>query len=305
MSGDGQPPEELTTTFATSNLFKVLGIEPIIGSHWPVTLDKKGSHTVMLTHEFWKRRYGGRENVEGIDITLDGFAYQNYGVLPEGFSFPGRNEAFRALAFADFVIDTRDYRSAIGLARLKSGISLTDINKELEEYAKVLQGRQLKTNSGVSFTAEPLSDLFIGEIKGYLILLGAAILFLLIIAAVNISNLVISQALRQGRETVLRKVLGSSNRLIIQDFVVKSLVLSLAGSLMGLVFGWFLLNASSALVEDYLPYWINISLNYRLLISALIIAIFFGIITGLAPWLFHFAGGKLISRLQDGPTDCG
>ena len=266
LSGDGQPPEDLTATFATSNLFKVLGIDPMLGDHWPATLDKRGSHTVMLTHEFWQRRYGGDENVAGIKITLDGFSYQNYGILPEGFSFPGRNEAFRALAFADFVVDARDYRSAIGLARLKPGVSLNEFNQELENFATELQKRHLKDNMGVLFVAEPLSELFLGEIDGYLFLLGVATLFLLIIAAINISNLIVSQALRQGRETVVRRVLGSSNRLIIQDFVMKSLVLSAIGSLAGLAVSWFLLNLSGELVNDYLPYWIKVGINYSVLL---------------------------------------
>ena len=175
-----------------------MGIDPVLGDHWPATLDKRGTHTVMLTHEFWQRRYRGNENVAGIEITLDGFSYQNYGVLPEGFSFPDRIEAFRALAFADFVVDARDYRSAIGLARLKPGVSLAEFNQELEDYALELQKRHLKTNVGVVFVAEPLSELFIGEIDGYLLLLGAATMFLLVIAAINISNLIVSQALRQG-----------------------------------------------------------------------------------------------------------
>ena len=72
-SGDGQPPEELTTIFAFSNLFKVLGIKPIIGDYWPETLDERGSHTVMLTHEFWQRRFEGNDKVEMLEIMLDGF----------------------------------------------------------------------------------------------------------------------------------------------------------------------------------------------------------------------------------------
>ena len=305
LSGDGQPPEDLTATFATSNLFKVLGIDPMIGDHWPATLDKRGSHTVMLTHEFWKRRFGGNENVEGINITLDGFSYQNYGVLPEGFSFPGRNEAFRALAFADFVVDARDYRSAIGLARLKPGISLAEFNQELKKYAAELEKRHLKTNLGVLFVAEPLSDLFLGEINGYLLLLGVATLFLLVIAAINISNLIVSQALRQGRETVVRRVLGSSNRLIIQDFVVKSLVLSLTGSLAGLALGWFLLGISDGLVSEYLPFWVEVGINNSVLLYALVVALLLGFATGLAPWLFHFSGGKLVERLKEGQQTTG
>ena len=305
LSGDGQPPEELTTTFASSNLFKVLGVKPQIGNYWPETLDEKGSHTVMLTHDFWQKRFGGDEKVEGLEITLDGFSYSNYGVLPEGFSFPGRNEAFRAMAFADFVVDSRYFRPCIGLARLKQGISLEDINKELKNFAEEQQNRHLDTSLGISFVAEPLSDLFIGDIYGYLLLLGAAGLFLLIIAAVNVSNLIVSQAVRQSRETIVRKVLGASNILIIKDFVMHSFLLSLVGSLTGLMLAWFLIEVSYGLVSPYLPYWINVGINQSVLLYTFVIAILFGITTGVIPWFFLFSGSNLTQGLKEGQQTTG
>lgn len=305
LSGDGQPPEDLTATFATSNLFRVLGIEPVLGDHWPETLDQRGSHTVMLTHEFWQRRFGGNENVAGLDITLDGFSYQCYGVLPKGFAFPDRNEAFRALAFADFVVDARDYRSAIGIARLRPDVDLATFNRELATYAIELQSRHLETNGGVMFVAEPLSDLFVGEIDGYLVLLWVATLLLLIIAAVNISNLIVSQTMQQAHQITVRRVLGSSNALIGTDFIVKALVFSLSGSLFGLFFGWLFLGVSHGWVSEYLPYWVEVGINQHVLLYVLIMAFLFGICTGIVPWLFHFSGGKLVERLKEGQRTTG
>ena len=71
--------------------------------------------------EFWQRRFEGNDNVEMLEITLDGFSYLSYGVLPEGFSFPGRNEAFRAMAFTDFVVDSRGFQPCIGLCPSSTG----------------------------------------------------------------------------------------------------------------------------------------------------------------------------------------
>ena len=298
LSGDGQPPEDLTATFATSNLFRVLGVDPILGDHWPATLDERGSHTLMLTYDFWQRRCSGAENVEGLEITLDGFSYLNYGVLPEGFSFPGRNEAFRALAFADFVVDARDRRSAIGLARLKPGVDLAAFNQALESYALQYQARHLETNRGVLFLAEPLSELFVGDIKDYLLLLWVATILLMLIAAVNISNLIVSQALRQGREITVRRVLGSSNGQVIKDFVIKSVVLAMIGSLVGLCLSWVLATLSHRLLDDYLPHWIEISIGGSVLLYALILALVLGISTGLSPLFFQFSGGKLVDGLK-------
>ena len=305
LSGDGKQPEDLTTTFASSNLFQVLGVQPQIGSYWPETLDKRGSHTIMLTHDFWKRRFDGRENVEMLQITLDGFSYTNYGVLPEGFSFPHRNEAFRAMAFADFVIEARTYRPCIGLARLKAGATLEDLNQELEAFAKKQQQRHSETNLGISYVAEPLTDLYLGELKDYVLLLGAAALFLLTIATVNVSNLVLIQTVRRTREIVLRKVLGSSTGSIIYDAVVHSIILSLLGSLTGLLLATGMIGVTHDLVSPYLPHWIDLSLNQNVLLYALLVALSMGILTGMLPWLFNKSDKQLISRIKEGQQTTG
>ena len=306
LSGDGKPPEELTTTFATSNLFKVLGVNPIVGDHWPETLDKRGSHTLMLTHEFWQRRFEGKPEVIGLEVTLDGYAgYANYGVMPENFSFPGRNEAFRALAFAEFVVGARDYRPGVGLARLKQGVTLEQFNAELLQFARLQEERYMDSNLGITFEAEPLDVLFLGNIRGYLWLLGGAALFLLVIAAVNISNLIVSQAIRQSKDTAVRKVLGSSNLQIIKGFLVNSIILSLLGSLLGLALSWNFIDLSESLVSQYLPYWVDVSINANVMLYALGLALLLGLLTGLVPWISHFSGKGLLSRLKDGQNTTG
>ena len=306
LSGDGKPPEELTTTFATSNLFSVLGFEPMIGSYWPETLDRKGSHTLMFTHEFWQRRFDGNPNVVGLDVTLDGFAgYANYGVMPEGFSFPVRNEAFRALAFADFVVDSRTFRSGVGLARLRNGVTLKQFNDELKQFGQLQEQRHQKSNLGITFYAEPLENLFVGNINGYLWLLAGAAVFLLVIAAVNVSNLIVSQAIRQGRETAVRKVLGSTNRQIIRGFIANSLLLSIIGSLIGLALSAYFIDISESLVSQYLPYWINVELNLSVLLYAFGLAVLLGVITGLVPWISHFSRNNMLEKLKDGQGTTG
>lgn len=306
LSGGDQPPEELTTTFATSNLFKVLGVPPAMGDHWPATLDRRGSHTIMLTHELWQRRFSGTPEVVGLEVTLDGFpGYSNYGVMPQGFSFPGRNEAFRALAFADFVVDARDFRCGIGLARLREGVSFEQFNEELRKFARLQEERHLQSNQGITFKAEPLESLFTGNIKGYLWLLAGAALFLLIIAAVNVSNLIVSQAIRQSKTTAVRKVLGSTNLQLIKGSVVNSLFLSLTGSLLGLALSSYFIDVTQTLVSQYLPYWVSVEINLQVLLYALGLALLLGLITGLAPWFSGLSGVSLQERLKDGDNTAG
>ncbi len=305
LSGDGKPPEDLTTTFASSNLFEVLAVKPIIGDYWPQTLDDRGSHTIMLTHEFWQRRFDGKEDIDKLQVTLDGFSYTNYGVLPQGFSFPGRNEAFRAMAFADFVVDARDFRPCIGLARLKPGVTLEQFNEELEQFAKLQQQTHLSSNLGVTFYAEPLKDLYMEGIYGYLILLGTAALFLLIIATINVSNLIVNQSILKSKEAVIRKVLGSSNIAIIKGNIVYCLLLAFLGGLGGLAIAYGIMQFSHDLVSPFLPYWIEVGLNQSVLLYTLLVVIVIGVLTGVLPWIFNYAGKNLVNRLKEGQHTTG
>lgn len=299
LSGDGKPPEDLTTTFASSNLFRVLGVQPSIGSYWPETLDQRGSHTIMLTYDFWKKRFEGKERIEKMQVTLDGFSYTNYGVLPEGFSFPHRNEAFRAMAFADFVVDARTYRPCIGLARLKQGVTIESFNRELESFAKLQQQAHPETNLGISYVAEPLSNLYVGELNGYVLLLGAAAMFLLTIAAVNVSNLILIQSIRKTKEIVIRKVLGSSNTSLITHAIVHSVTLSLLGSIAGLIIAWEFIGVAHNMVSPYLPHWIELSLNQNILLYAFFVALSLGVLTGVLPWILTGNGKQLLSKLKE------
>ena len=305
LSGDGKLPEDLTTTFASSNLFQVLGVKPEIGSYWPQGLDERGSHTIMMTHEFWERRFDGNENIDKLQVTLDGFSYTNYGVLPEGFSFPGRNEAFRAMAFADFVVDARDFRPCIGLARLKSGVTLEEFNRELSKFAEQQQQLHLDTNIGITFVAEPLADLYLENLHGYLFLLGIAAMFLLVIATVNVSNLIVNQSILKSKEAIIRKVLGSSHLSIIKNSIVYCTLLASLGSLVGLLIAFGFMRLTESLVNPYLPYWIEPGLNPSVFLFTFLVTISIGVLTGALPWLFHYSGKNLVNRLKEGQRTIG
>jgi|GEM_PF-1316419 len=303
--GDGKPPEDLTTTFASSNLFEVLGVTPAIGNYWPQTLDQRGSHTIMLTHDFWERRFDGDENIEMLEVTLDGFSYTNYGVLPEGFSFPGRNEAFRAMAYADFVVEARHVRPCIGLARLKPGVTVEELNRELASFAELQEQSHLDTNLGVSFFAEPLEELYLENIYGYLILLGFAALFLLIIATINVSNLLVNQSILKSKEAVIRKVLGSSYVSIVKDYVVYCVLLAFLGGVGGLAIAYGIMQLSQDLISPFLPYWIDVGFNQNVLMYTLLVVVLIGVLTGTLPWVFNYAGKSLVARLKEGQRTTG
>ena len=306
LSGDGQEPEEVTATFASRNLFRVLGVDAVIGDYWPETFDRKGTLTVMFTDEFWKRRFNSDPEVVNRSITLDGVpSYQVYGVLPEGFSFPDRHEAFRAMAYADPVVTRRAFRNSIGLARLKPGATIDELNDELASFGQRLQERHFDTNEGISFIAKPLRDMYVGGIENYLLLLGAAAIFLLLIASVNVSNLILSRAMGRGKETALRKVLGASRNSIVRQYITESSILAVAGGLMGLFISFLMNDISHSLLAPYLPHWVTVGISYSVLLFTILVSLLVGLFTGLIPALSHLAGTNFAQSLKDGVSTVG
>lgn len=209
------------------------------------------------------------------------------------------------MAYSDRVVTNRAFRNSIGVARLKAGTTIDELNQELTAFGGILQERHLDTNEGISFVAKPLKDMYIGGIKNYLWLLGAAAIFLLIIASVNVSNLILSHALRRSKETTLRQVLGASRRSIVQQYIIESSLLALVGGALGLALSFMLSDFSYSLVEPYLPHWVVVNISYSVLGFTILISLLVGIATGMLPALSHLSSNRFAESLKDGAKTTG
>ncbi len=286
ISGNDESPQELIATLCSHNLFKVLGVDLQLGTHWPEAYDRQRSFGVVLNHHLWQNRFKSDPDAVGSIIALDAAPkYEVYGVLPTGFNFPFNADIFRSSAISDNGVNNRAVRGSTVLARLKPGITRFEANHELQKFSEELSKDFPDTNLGLSFYASSLEDLYVGEIRPYLFLLSIAVIFLLLIACVNVANLLLSQAINREKEVVIRSIMGSGRKAIFRKFLIESLLLALIGGIAGIILTFFMMSFLQELTIDNLPYWVNITLDLKILLFTLGVTVTFGLLTGVAPAL--------------------
>ena len=176
-SGFGEP-EELQATITTHNLFRVLGIMPAIGTVFPAGADRSRRFELVISHGLWVRRFGQDPNIVGRTMTLDGApGYTIHGVLPPEVNFPTNSDLFRSAGISadPATYRRRDLRGRMGLARLKSGVTIAQARGRIEALGDRLAREFPETNRGLQFHVTPLRDLYIGNVRPYIILLFGAV----------------------------------------------------------------------------------------------------------------------------------
>lgn len=295
LTGQGEP-EEIPTTICSSNLFSVLGADFLKGKAWPEEFDGRRAFGVVLTEELWKRKFNADASYLNGTITLDAYPeYNVFGVLPAGFDFPKGMQMYRSASWFDGQVVDRNFRDRVGLGRIRKDTDLATVQIELEKLAKKLSDQFPETNGSVSFAVKPLTDLYVGGIRPYLILLSIAVLLVLIIACVNVSNLILSAGATRDKEVAIRTIMGAARPTLISQFLTESLVLSLAGGLIGVLLAWALIFVFKDSLQKDLPHWLAISIDIKVLTFTFLVALCTGIIAGLMPALK--ISGLNISRL--------
>lgn len=280
-------PEEVAVTLCTRNLFSVLGVPLLHGNTWPEGADLEGASEVVLTHELWQRRFGGSTGALNQKISLDTAPHQIHGVLPPQIQFPNNVQLFRSIAISPTMPNytNRPARNVYAVARLKPGVSVKQAQLEVEAFGRRLAQQYPDFNTGLSFTATPLADYYVGAVRPYLWLLFIAVGLVLLIACGNVVNLLLTQALKRDHEIAIRTALGAGRGRLIRQLLTESVLLSLTGGVVGLLLAAFCIQLLSAAIGVELPPWIVINIDEKALIFTLAISILTGILAGLAPAL--------------------
>ena len=174
-SGFGTP-EELQATVTTHNLFRVLGVEPFVGTTFPASFDRTRSFGLVISHGLWVRKFGEDPNIVGRSMTLDGASgYTIYGVTPPAFNFPSHSDLFRSAGIAPDPQSyrRRDVRERYVLARLAPGVGLERARETIDDLARRLEREFPATNAGLSFRVTPLREMYSGRVRPYVLLLSA------------------------------------------------------------------------------------------------------------------------------------
>jgi putative ABC transport system permease protein len=264
-SGFGTP-EELQATITTHDLFRVLGVEPLVGSTFPASFDRTRNFGLVISHGLWVRKFARDPNIVGRTMTLDGApGYTIYGVMPPAFNFPSHSDLFRSSGISPNPdrYASRDARERYVLARLRDGARVEEAQSALDTLAERLAREFPATNGGLRFKVTPIVEIYTAAARPYLLLLFGAATLVLLVACANVANLLLSRAVARDRETAVRAALGAPRRRIIQSFFAESAVLGIGGAAVGAVLAWLGVRLLTALVPVQLPPWMQIEIDQR------------------------------------------
>jgi len=300
-SGFGAP-EELPATITTHNLFRVLGMAPAVGTVFPAEADRSRRFDLVISHALWTRRFNQDPNIVGRTMTLDGApGYIIHGVLPAGVNFPTSSDLFRSsgIGEAGAFYQRRDLRQRYGLARLKPGVSVAQAQAALDTLAARLAQDFPASNAGLGFRALPLRDLYVGNVRPFLLLLFAAVALVLAVACANVVNLLLSRAITRDRERSVRTALGASRWDLIRQQLVESITLSLCGGVVGIGLAHLGIQAIARMVRVPFPSWMTITLDTATIVFLFTVAVITGAVAGLIAALRQ-TDRDLAGALKDG-----
>jgi predicted permease len=318
LSGKGEP-QQFTALLVSAGYFDVLGVKPALGrTFFPDEDQKPGGNTVVvLSHSLWARQFGSDPGIIGQTITLNAVGYTVIGVTPPNFKgtlsfFPNEmiwlpismNQQALSGFGKDFFNDRR-FLSGLVLARLKPGVTREQAQAALKTIASGLEKEYPKENQGRSVVLTPLADAAVGVNQHSQFALAGGMLMaivglVLLIACVNLANLLLAQAAKREKEMSVRAALGASPRRLMRQVLTESMVLALLGGLLGLVLAYWGREILWSVRPAFLAQSsIDLSLDGRVLGFTLGISLLTGVLFGLVPAL-RVARPDLIENLKIG-----
>ncbi len=291
LTGAGEP-ETLRTEMVSAGFFEILGIRPLLGRTFTTDEDRLGANpTVMLSEGVWKRTFASNPHILGQAIVLDGVPRTVIGVVPASFHLNIWNfhdpEVYSPIG--EFREPQFRNRSASwgtdAIARLKPGVTLAQAAQDMERVNRGLQAAYPDVDAGIKTTIVPMKEEMVGKVQPVLWVLMAAVLFVLLIACVNVANLQLARSTAREREFAVRVALGARQGRLIRQVLTESLALALAGGALGLLLANWGVKAAITLTPRQLPRVENVSLDGRVLLFTLLISGLAGVVFGLAPAL--------------------
>jgi putative ABC transport system permease protein len=283
-------PERISGEAVTWNYFSVLGVLPAEGRTFLPEEDRPGADLVaIVSHEFWQRRLGGAADALGRSVMLDGSPYRMVGILPAGFQSPQEvalktpSEVFRTASYASDLLTSRGDHEVNVVGRLKPGVSVTAAQAALSAISASLAKQFPATNGNFRADIAPLRDDLAGKVSRSLwALLGASGLIVLI-ACVNVANLLMVRAAGRRHESSVRMALGAGRLPLMRQLMTESLVIAVAGCLTGIALGRLLMLGLTAIAPPGIPRIESAGMDWRVFAAAAAIALSTAVIFGMAP----------------------
>ena len=296
LTGAGEP-ERLHGGMISAGFFEILGVNPLLGRTFSRDEDRLGANpTVMITEGLWKRKYGSDPKIIGQRMELSGVGRTIIGVVPSNFHLHIQNFQYGERPNEVYVPvgewnepAFHDNRGAgwglDAIGRLKPGATMTQAHEDMDRVSRELAAAYPDINGAKKANLVPLREEMVGKIRpGLLVLLGA-VAFVLLIACVNVANLLLARSTARNREFAIRVALGAGEGRIVRQILTESVLLALIGGTLGVILAKFGTAAAIAMMPSGMPRAEDIHLDSRVLLFTFAVSLLAGIAFGLAPAL--------------------
>jgi predicted permease len=244
LTGDASP-EQVPGALVSEAFFSVLGVSPELGRTFRDQDDDPGEPAVViLSYQLWQRRFGGSDDVLGRTIFLNRRAHRVVGIMPRNFQALFRDhELWAPLQLTAAERSNRSSHFLLGLGRLKPGATPQHAQAEIDTIGTSLEREYPDANAGRGLRVAPVHDELVGDTRSALVLLMGAVGMVLLVACVNVANLLLARALTRRKEIAIRRALGAGRQRIFQQFLAEGFLLALLGTGAGLLVAWAVLRA--------------------------------------------------------------
>ena len=295
----GAEPVRAKVSGVSRDFFSVFGVTPIIGRLPSAEDHKLGANLVaVVSYGFWQRLLGGDNNLGNKKLTIEGDPADVVGVLPKGFSFPAEAEVWIPMETTEDTSSRTAHNYEV-IAKLKSDTSVRRAQDEMTSIGEKIIKEYSDADPKMTVNVVSLLDQTVGDIRPALLIMLAAVAFVLLIACANVANLMLSRAVSRQKEMAIRAALGAERGRIVRQLLTESVMLGIIGGVLGLLLAMWLINVLIALSPSDIPRINQVGIDGRTLAFTTGISLLTSVLFGLAPAL-RISKTDLTDSLKDG-----
>ncbi len=281
-------------------MFRTLGIAPALGRDFREEEDRVGApDVIILSDRLWHDRFAGRADVVGKEILVDGVKNTIIGVMPPDFEFPSSARAWTTMQMDP--MKNRGNHSWQVIGRLKPSVTIDQVQADLRRIAATLETQYPQSNTGWGVDVQSLRDFQVGNIRPVLLIMMAAVGFVLLIACANVANLLLARATARSKEMAVRVALGAEAWRVMRQLLTESVLVALGGATLGVAFAYALLQWIKASILNGIPFWMRFTIDGQVLLFTAAVAVVTGLLFGIVPAL-QSSNPNLNETLRDSGT---